>query len=98
MLRLGVEPRMPTMNVSLPAELAAYVESEVGSGEYGTASDVVRDALRLLRRERAAQEEKLAILRREIERGLDDVRNYRFSDRSIEEIAAATRAKIARRR
>ena len=49
---------MPTMNVSLPAELAEFVEREVAAGWYGTASEVVRDGLRLLRRDREAQEEK----------------------------------------
>jgi antitoxin ParD1/3/4 len=47
---------MSTMNVSLPAELAEFVEREVASGEYGTASEVVRDGLRLLRRDREARE------------------------------------------
>lgn len=79
---------MPTMNVSLPRELAAFVEDEVASGEYGTASEVVRDALRLLRRERAAYEEKLAILRREIQIGLDDIEAGRISNDTIEDIGA----------
>jgi antitoxin ParD1/3/4 len=83
---------MPTMNVSLPRELAAYVESEVASGEYGTASEVVRDALRLLRRERAAYEEKLAILRREVMIGVGEARNGQFSDLTIEDIAAQVSA------
>jgi antitoxin ParD1/3/4 len=83
---------MPTMTVSLPRELAAYVESEVESGEYGTASEVVRDALRLLRRERAAYEEKLAILRREVMIGVEQARNGQFSDLTIEEIEAEIRA------
>jgi antitoxin ParD1/3/4 len=89
---------MPTMNVSLTAELAAYVEGEVASGEYGTASEVVRDALRLLRREREAHEEKIAILRREIQIGLDDANAGRFSSRTVEEIAAETRAAARKRR
>ncbi|WP_291723607.1 type II toxin-antitoxin system ParD family antitoxin [Magnetospirillum sp. 64-120] len=79
---------MPTMNVSLPAEMAAFVEAELASGDYASASEVVRDALRLLRRERAAEQERLAILRREIQRGVDDADAGRFSSESIKDIAA----------
>lgn len=79
---------MPTMNVSLPAEMAAFVEAELASGDYASASEVVRDALRLLRRERAAEQERLAILRREIQRGIDDADAGRFSTESIKDIAA----------
>ncbi len=89
---------MPTMNVSLTAELAAYVEGEVASGEYSTASEVVRDALRLLRREREAHEEKMAILRREIQIGLDQANAGRFSSDTVEDIAAETRAAARKRR
>ena len=91
-------PAMPTMNVSLPRELAAFVEGEVASGEYGTASEVVRDALRLLRRERTAYEEKLAALRREIQIGLDQANAGLFSDDTVEDIAAKTRAAARKRR
>ena len=80
---------MPTMNVSLPRALAEYVESEVASGEYGTASEVVRDALRLLRHERAAREEKIAILRREIAIGMAQADAGPFADETIEEIEAS---------
>ena len=77
---------MATMNVSLSAELAAFVEGEVKSGEYGTASEVMREGLRLLRREKAAREEKLAILRREVAIGIEQARSGRLSSRSILEI------------
>lgn len=40
-----------TMNVSLPAELKAAIESRVRSGNYGNASDVIRAGLRALARE-----------------------------------------------
>jgi antitoxin ParD1/3/4 len=46
----------------------------------------VRDALRVLRREKAAHEEKLLILRREIDIGLEDVRAGRISPRSVVDI------------
>ena len=39
------------MNVSLTPELEKFVEQEVGSGLYQTASEVVRAGLRLLKRE-----------------------------------------------
>lgn len=79
---------MATMNVSLSKDFVDFVNREVASGEYATASEVVRDALRLLRREKAAYEEKLAILRREIQIGLDDVRAGRISKRTIADILA----------
>jgi antitoxin ParD1/3/4 len=79
---------MATMNVSLSEEFVAFVARAVASGEYGTASEVVRDALRLLRRERAAHDEKLAILRREVALGVEQARAGQLSPRSVADIAA----------
>ena len=58
----------------------------------------MRDALRLLRRERAAHEEKLAALRREIQVGLDQANAGLFSPDTVEDIAAETRAATRKRR
>jgi antitoxin ParD1/3/4 len=74
---------MPTMNVSLPQALAEFVEKEVASGNYSTASEVVRDGLRMLREERAIYEEKLAILKQEVQRGIDQIDAGEFSDLSL---------------
>lgn len=82
---------MPTMNVSLSHEFIAFVEGEIASGEYGTASEVVRDALRLLRREKAARDEKLAILRREVGIGLAQADAGAFSPHTIDDIARSQR-------
>jgi antitoxin ParD1/3/4 len=90
------EAPVPTMNVSLPTELAEFVEREVAAGEYGTASEVVRDGLRLLRRDREARAEKLAVLRREVGIGVDQARAGRLSTRSAADIAAALREAEAR--
>lgn len=79
---------MVTMNVSLSEEFVAFVEREVASGGYASASEVVRDALRLLQREKAAHDEKILILRREVGVGVEQVRASRLSTRSISEIAA----------
>ncbi|MDQ7248685.1 type II toxin-antitoxin system ParD family antitoxin [Dongia sedimenti] len=83
---------MPTMNVSLPAALAEFVEKEVASGNYSTASEVVRDGLRMLREERAVYEEKLAILKREIQVGLNEVNAGHYSDSTVMEILAEVQA------
>ena len=43
---------MTTMNVSLPAELKAFVDAQVERGGYGSTSEFVRD---LIRREQDRQ-------------------------------------------
>jgi antitoxin ParD1/3/4 len=80
------------MNVSLPQALAEFVEKEVASGNYATASEVVRDGLRMLREERAIYEEKLAILKREIQVGLDEVNAGQYSDKTVMDILAEVQA------
>lgn len=37
---------MSTMNVSLPAELKAYVDERVAEGSYGTSSEYIRELIR----------------------------------------------------
>ena len=77
---------MATMNVSLPSDMVEFVEDEVSQGGYGSASEVVREALRLLRHEKAQQVEKLAILRREISMGTDAANAGRFSRKNVSDI------------
>jgi len=89
---------MPTMNVSLPAALAEFVEKEVASGAYSTASEVVRDGLRLLRREKDVYEEKREILRREIQAARDEVDAGQFSEESVMDILAEVRSEEERKK
>ncbi len=79
---------MATMNVSLSKEFADFVEAQVSSGCYASASEVVRHGLRLLRLEQAVQDEKIAILRREVGIGVDQARQGRFSKQSVADICA----------
>jgi antitoxin ParD1/3/4 len=55
------------MNVSLTPELGQYIRTKVASGRYLSASEVVREALRLLEQ----KDEQLEALRVEIQKGLD---------------------------
>lgn len=80
------ESVMPTMNVSLTPEMAAYVARELESGDYASASELVRDALRALRHDREVERETLAILRREIDLGLTQIETGELSQRTVAEI------------
>ena len=44
-------PSKHTMNVSVTAHLRAFVEAQIASGRFSTASEVVRAALRSLERD-----------------------------------------------
>ena len=58
-----------TVNVSLTPEIDAFLQSRVKSGRYQTASEVVRDALRLLERQEREREEAFQQLKAKLERG-----------------------------
>lgn len=88
---------MPTMNISLTAEIAAFVEREMRSGRYASASEVVRESLRLLERERALEEEELTLTRAAVAEGLADMEAGRFSDRTARDIAQGVLGRHSRR-
>ena len=59
------------MNVSLTPELDKFVISKVESGRYASASEVVREALRLLEAHDRARGEELAAFNQELGARLD---------------------------
>jgi antitoxin ParD1/3/4 len=61
------------MNVHLTQELEQLVQSRVRSGRYGSASEVVRDALRLLADRDELVELRKQELRKKIALGLDSL-------------------------
>lgn len=58
------------MNVSLTHELERFVQEKVHSGRYTSASEVVREALRLLEEHEKVRAVQLAEFREEIDRRL----------------------------
>ena len=61
------------MNVSLTPELERMVEEKVRSGQYRSASEVVRDGLRLLAQRDEEYQVRLEALRGEIQKGMDQL-------------------------
>lgn len=61
------------MNVSLTRELEQLVNEKVKTGLYHTASEVIRDALRLLEERDRLYQVRLDELRKEVRKGLDQL-------------------------
>jgi len=78
------------MNVNLTPQLEALVRAKVDSGMYTSASEVVREALRLMQEQDRLREAKLEELRREVRRGLESGESQPWS---AAEIKAAGRAR-----
>ncbi|MEB2285136.1 MAG: CopG family transcriptional regulator [Polyangiaceae bacterium UTPRO1] len=84
------------MNVSLTKELEDLVAAKVKTGRYLSASEVVREALRLLEERDRLKEMRLAGLRKEVQKGLQDLDSGNTVDG--EEVFTKLRAKNAARR
>ncbi len=76
------------VNVSLTPELEALIQERVRSGRYTSASEVVREALRLLEDRDELRRVRLAELRSKVAAGLDslDRGQARDGDEVIDEI------------
>ena len=58
-----------SVNVSLPPDLEAFLQSSVQSGRYQSTSDVVRQALRLLERHERERDLAVGQLKAKLEHG-----------------------------
>ena len=68
---MGATRGANSMNVSLTPQLEELVKKKVDSGLYGSASEVIREALRLLEERDRIHSMRLEELRAEIRKGLD---------------------------
>ena len=64
---------MPTRNINLTEHWDHFVERQVASGRYSNASEIVREALRLLEEQEQQRTEKLKALRQAAKQGFDEV-------------------------
>lgn len=55
------------MNVSLNPHFDEFIQQQVKAGHYNSASEVIRDALRLLEQQQKLYQEKLEALRSDIQ-------------------------------
>ena len=64
---------MPTRNINLTEYFDQFVERQVSSGRYSNASEIVREALRLLEEQEQERAAKLKALRRAAKQGFDEI-------------------------
>ena len=64
---------MPTRNINLTEHLDHFVERQVSSGRYSNASEIVREALRLLEEQEQERKAKLTALRHAAKQGFDEI-------------------------
>ena len=64
---------MPTRNINLTEHLDRFVARQVASGRYSNASEIVREALRLLEEQQQERKAKLDALRQAAKQGFDEI-------------------------
>ena len=85
------------MNISLTKEFEHYVTQKVDSGMYHSASEVIRDGLRLMKERDELHQSKLAELRREIAIGVDQADHGQVQPFQVQPFNEETTARIKAR-
>ncbi len=67
-----------SLNVSLTAALDKFVQQRVASGRYQTASEVIREGLRLLQYQERDRDAAFVALKAKLERGSDQADRGEF--------------------
>ena len=79
---------MATTSLSLGEHWEVFIKNEIASGRYGSASELVRDALRNLEERNT----KLEILRQHLGEGAQQAASSEFVNETLEEMLGAFKA------
>ena len=85
------------MNISLTPHLEEMIREKIASGSYTSASEVVREALRLMEEEDQLRSLKLQKLRQELQAGLDSGPAAVFDPREIKRMAREKKSQKSRK-
>jgi antitoxin ParD1/3/4 len=81
------------MNISLTPHLEEMIRAKIASGSYNSASEVVREALRLLEEEDQLRSLKLQKLREDVREGLESGPATLFDPKEIKRAARKTKSR-----
>lgn len=85
-----------TLNVSLTPQLEEFVREKVSSGRYNSASEVVREALRLMHSYEGLRENALVKLRCDVEAGWQQVEEGKMTEFDPDRVKLRGRQKLAK--
>lgn len=88
---------MPTQNVNITQAQADFIHQCVEAGDYNNASELVRDALRLLKEQKDEHQARVEYLRGELQKAYDAREEGRYIDLSTKEQRAAYFEDVDRR-
>jgi len=103
MIKYELSPRhlnmttIERLTVTMPAEMAATLKRAVDSGEYASASEVIREALRDWSFKRQMMLDELSALKQDIDKGLADIAAGRTKKFDAGRIAERGRKLLAAR-
>ncbi len=82
---------MSFADLTLPPDLASFVQQKVATGGYETENEVIREALRFLRERDRVQQMRLEELRQDIQIALDESARGEVEPWDVEEIKREAR-------
>jgi antitoxin ParD1/3/4 len=90
-------PIRTSLNVSLTPELEQFIQQRVAAGRYQTASEVVREGLRLLEYQERDRDAAFTALKAKLQRGSRQADRGEFVDpeKTLKKIAALKRRRAA---
>lgn len=77
---------MPTHNVNLMQRHSDFIQRVIAEGGYASASEVVREALRLLEQQQEEDRLKLQRLREAIQVGIDQMERGEFTEMPLDDV------------
>jgi antitoxin ParD1/3/4 len=72
------------MNVSLTPSLEQYIRDRAATGDYNNASEVVREAIRLLKEKDEQRQLKISKLKESLKTGIADAESDVFADYALD--------------
>ncbi len=86
------------LTITLTPELADTIKAAVNEGDYASASEVIREALRDWKTRREIRQEELAALKADIDQALNEVAGGQITEFNRERIVERARKLLAARK